>query len=40
MEGWVQMIGGAHGPGGFGNLVDDGSAKVCGKGRDGDVFFK
>jgi hypothetical protein len=40
VEGWVQVIDGASGPEGFGDLVQDGVVRICGRGRDGDVFVK
>jgi hypothetical protein len=38
VEGWVQLVDGAGGPDGFGDLVRGGSVKVCGRASDGDVF--
>jgi len=38
VEGWVQLVDGVSGPDGFGDLVHVGSAKVCGRASDGDVF--
>jgi len=38
VEGWVQLVAGVGGPDGFGDLVRAGSAKVCGRASDGDVF--
>jgi hypothetical protein len=38
VAGWVQLVEGAAGPEGFGESVDAGLAKVCGRASDGELF--
>ena len=38
VEGWVQVVDGASGPDGFGDVVGNGGVRVCGRAHDGDVF--
>lgn len=36
--GWTQLEAGAAGPGGYGEAVARGEAKLCGQGADGEPF--
>ena len=38
VEGWVQVVDGASGPKGFGDRVEKGELKICGRDRDAEIF--
>jgi hypothetical protein len=39
VEGWIQLQPNSPGPNGFGARVQSGQARLCGRARDGEVFY-